>query len=78
MMRLQTGTKNRSKKYFCMHCLQNFTTEEILTKHKEKCIITNDTQKSTWKFGTIEFKNDDKEIPIPFKIYADIQFLIKK
>ena len=74
----QTGTKNKGKKYFCMHCLQNFTTEEILNKHKEKCIIINGTQRSTYKSQTTEFKNYDRQIPIPFKIYADIECFNKK
>ena len=78
MMCSQTGTKNKGKKYFCMHCLQNFTTEEILHKHKEKCIIINGIQKSTYESGTIEFKNYDKQIPVPFKIYADIECFNKK
>ena len=56
-----------------MHCLQNFTTEEIPNKYKEKSIIINDTQISTYELGTTEFTNYDKQIPIPFKIYADIE-----
>ena len=27
-----------------MACLQNFTTEEILNKHKEQCLLINETQ----------------------------------
>ena len=61
-----------------MHCLQTFTTEEILNKYKEKCLIINGAQKSTYESGTIEFKNYDKQIPIPFKIYADIECFNKK
>ena len=71
-------TKHKGKKHFCMHCLQNFTTEEILNKHKEKWIIINGTLKSTYESGTIEFKNYEKPIPIPFKIYADTECFNKK
>ena len=28
-------TKHKSKKHYCMSCLQNFTTEEILSNHKK-------------------------------------------
>ena len=73
MMCSQTGTKNKGKKYFCMHCLQNFTTEEKLNKHKEKCLAINGTQKLTYESGTIKFTNHDRQIPIPFKIYADTE-----
>ena len=27
-------TKHKDKKHYCMSCLQNFTTEEILSNHK--------------------------------------------
>ena len=27
-------TKHKGKKYYCMSCLQSFTTEEILSNHK--------------------------------------------
>ena len=40
-----------------MHCLQNFTTEEILNKHKERCLTINGTQKSTYESGTMKFTN---------------------
>ena len=53
MMYSQTGTKNKGKKYFCMHCLQNFTTEEILNRHKENCIKINGIQKPIYEEGTI-------------------------
>ena len=40
----QMKTKHAHKKHFCMACLQNFTTEEILNKHKEQCLLINETQ----------------------------------
>ena len=45
-----------------MHCLQNFTTEEILNKHKLRCLLINGTQKPTYEFGMIKFKNYDKHL----------------
>ena len=74
----ETGTKNKVKKYFCIHCLQNFTTQKILNRHKEKCLVINGTQKSTYELVTIKFTNHDRQIPIPFKIYADIECFNKK
>ena len=32
-------TKHHGKKHFCMNCLQHFTSERVLTKHKENCIL---------------------------------------
>ena len=61
-----------------MHCLQNFTTEEILNNHKSHCLLINATQKSTFESGFIKFKNYGKQIPLPYKIYADIECFNKK
>ena len=71
-------TKHKAKKYFCMHCLQNFTTEEILNKHKERCLLINGTQRSVFESGFIKFKNYANQVPIPFKIYADIECFNEK
>ena len=64
-------TKNDHKKHFCMSCLQNFTTKEILNSHRERCLLINDTQAVKYETGTIKFKNFNKQIHIPFKTYAD-------
>ena len=61
-----------------MSCLQNFTTKEILNKHKEQCLLIDDTQSIKYETGTIKFKNHNKQIPIPFKIYADPECLLKE
>ena len=61
-----------------MSCLQNFTTKEILISHREICLLTNDTQAVKYETGTIKFKNFNKQIPIPFKIYADSECLLKR
>ena len=60
-----------------MSSLQNFTTKEILNNHRERCLLINGTQAAIYEKGKIKFKNFDKEIPIPFKIYADTEFLLK-
>ena len=37
-------TKNKNKKYFCKSCLQCFSRENVLTKHKEDCLSINGAQ----------------------------------
>ena len=37
-------TKNKNKKWFCKSCLQCFSTENVLTKHKEDCLSINGQQ----------------------------------
>ena len=34
-------TKNKYKKYFCKSCLQCFSSKNVLTEHKEDCLIIN-------------------------------------
>ena len=61
-----------------MLCLQNFTTEEILNNHRERCLLINDTEAVKYETGKVKFKNFNKQIPIPFEIYADSECLLKR
>ena len=70
-------TKNKNKKWFCRSCLQCFSSENVLIKHKEDCLSINGQQSINLEKGTIEFKNYFKQIPVPFKIYADFECNLK-
>ena len=61
-------SKNKTKKYFCKCCLQCFSSDEILIKHKEDCLVVNGKQNVRLKSGTISFNNYFKKILVPFKI----------
>ena len=78
LMYSEVKTKNQHKKHFCMSCLQNFTTKEILNSHRERCLLINDTQAVKYETGTIKLKNFDKQIIITIKIYADSECLLKR
>ena len=71
-------TKYKSKKYFCKNCLQCFSSEKILSEHKEDCLVINGKQNVKLEKGFISFKNYFKQIPVPFKIYADFECIFKK
>ena len=75
---MYSKTKHQHKKHFWISCLQNFTTREISNNHKKQCLSINDIQAVKYELGTIKFKNLDKQIPIPFKIYADTECLLKR
>ena len=75
---MYSKTKHKYRKHFCMSCLQNFTTKEILNDHKKQCLLVNGTEATIYETGTIKFKNFDKQIPIPFKIYANTECLLKR
>ena len=75
---MYSKTKNKDEKHFCMSCLQNFSTKEILNKHRERCLLIKDTQAIKYETGIIRFKSFNKQIPIPFKIYTDSEYLLKR
>ena len=70
-------TKNKNKKWFCKSCLQCFSSENVLTKHKEDCLSINGQQSINLEKGSIKFKNYFKQLPVPFKIYADFECHLK-
>ena len=49
--------KNKNRKWFCRSCLQCFSSKNVLTKHKEDCLIINGKQFVKLEKGTIEFEN---------------------
>ena len=44
---------------------------------RENCSIINGKQSVKLKSGSISFKNYFKQLPVPFKIYADFECLLK-
>ena len=73
-------TKHEHKKYFCMYCLQCFSREDVLTEHKNNCILINGKQAINMpkKGDKVFFKNYHKQLPVPFVIYADSKLSQKK
>ena len=47
-------------------------------KHRENCLSINGKQSVKLEEGIIKFKNYFKQIPVPFKIYADFECNLKK
>ena len=68
-------TKHKDKKHYCMPCLQNFTTKEIVSNHNKQCLLINGCQAVNYKSGTIKFTNHNTH---SFKIYADIECFLKR
>ena len=64
-------TKNKNKKHSCKCCLQCFSSEKILIKHKETCLKINGKQTVKLKSGSIRFRNHFKQLAVPFRINAD-------
>ena len=66
-------TKNKNKNWFCKSCLQCFSGEYILIKHKEDCLSINGIQSVEVEKGISEFKKCFKQLPVPFNICADFE-----
>ena len=69
--------KNKNKKWFCRSCLQCFSNESVLIKHKENCLSINGKQSVKLEKGIIKFENYFRQIPVPFKIYANFEFNLR-
>ena len=74
-------TKHKDRKHFCMNCLQCFSSERVLTNHKDNCIQVNGTQAvnmPTKDNNILNFNNFHKQQPVPFVIYADFEAITEK
>ena len=70
-------TKYKNKKWFCRSCLQCFIRTSVLIKHKQNSLSINGKQSVKLEKGITEFENHFKQIPVPFKIYADFEFNLR-
>ena len=50
-------TKYKTGKWFCKSCLQCFSSENVLIKHKEDCLSISGQQSTNLEKGTIQFRN---------------------
>ena len=66
-------TKNKNKKWFCRSCLQCFSRESVLIKHKENGLSINGKQSVKLEKRKMEFENYFKQIPVSFKVHADCE-----
>ena len=64
--------KNKNKNYFCKSCSQYFSSRKILTERKV-CLRINGAQSVRLEKGTTKFKNYFKQVPVPFKFYANFE-----
>ena len=65
-------TKHDGQKYWCKKCLHGFSREDLLSNHDEDCVKP---QKTVYpeKDSTKSFKNHQKQMRVPFTIYADFE-----
>ena len=81
--------EHKERKHFCKYCLHAFSKIENLENHKMDCIVINGVQAielpKTYivKNGKernpgVYFKNHQKQLPVPFVIYADFESITEK
>ena len=61
-----------------MACLQNFTTEEVISNHQKQCLLINGCQAVNYESVIIKFINYEKQAPVPFKMYAGTELIHMK
>ena len=71
-------TKHKIKKHFCRYCLQCFSSERVLQKHRKICLEINGKQSVKLESGSIKFKNYFKQIAMSFNIYPDTECNLEK
>ena len=71
-------TKYKGKRYLRKCCLQCFSGKSVLSEHKKDCLVINGKQNVKLESGFIKLTNYSRQIPIPFKIYADSECILKK
>ena len=73
-------TKHKSKKHFCLRCLQPFYSEYCLEAHKGDCLIINGTQRIEMpeEGRKVYFQKYQNQLSVPFVIYADFEAITKK
>ena len=71
-------TKSKNKKHFCRYCLQCFSSEKVLKRHKKVCLKINGKQSVKLRSASVRFKNHFKQLTVPFKIYADFESVLKE
>ena len=58
--------------------MQCFSTEKILIEQEETFLKINAKQIKKLKSDSIKFKNNFKQLAVPFKIYADFESVFKE
>ena len=71
------SNKDDSKKHYCHHCLNPFSTEKAYKNHLEKGCMASEGQqtKMPHKDTYIEFEKHNTKLPCPFVIYGDFECL---
>ena len=71
--KLDVFSGDHNKKFICRRCLSSYTSENMLTKQKQKCAQDNITAIGTSPESHLHWKNHFHKNPLYFRIYADFE-----
>ena len=74
---LNSSKPSYSKSFFCLHCLNSFSRNDILEKHQELCSLSKPKLESVPKEGSkasfIKFRNHEKQHKLEYTAYLDFE-----
>ena len=78
LFRSQITSRTNGQIYICKRCFSHFSKEELFQKHIEYC-SNNETVavKMPPRNSKLSFNNYQKQLPIPFVVYADFECFTK-
>ena len=78
MFRSQITSRTNGQIYICKRCFTHYSKEDLYQKHISYC-STNETVavKMPPRNTTLRFNNYQKQLPIPFVVYADFECFTK-
>ena len=74
-------TKHKGSQFFCYNCLHSFSSHKTLEKHVELCYKQNSQATKlpeNDKDKEVSFNGLQKQLPVPFVIYADLESYTEK
>ena len=74
------GTTSYQRSFFCLHCLNSFSSQKILTEHEENCIIHKPRKEVVPTEGNniIKFKNFERQHPLEYIAFLDFECVLPK
>ena len=75
--RLLRKGKQRNQRFYCDNCLNSRGTKEALGKHQEYCESFEACKTIFPEEDFMQFKNQQNQTSIPFRIYADSEAILK-
>ena len=79
LLRSQITSRTNEPNQICKRCFSHFTKYELLQKHIEYCSNNETVSVKMPKQDTmLYFKNYDKQLPVPFVVYADFECFTKR